>query len=83
MILDVHREVPLTAAKRDPFWHGPAGERTVPLEPEVVVKPPRRVSLNDETGLQSFSLRLPEGLASLVGLPPTAVLVEAHLWIVA
>jgi hypothetical protein len=83
VILDVHREVALASAKRNPFRHGPAGERTAPLEPEVVVKAPRRVSLNDETRPQPFSLRLPEGLGSLAGLPPTAVLVEAHLWIVA
>jgi hypothetical protein len=39
--------------------------------------------LHDETRSLRFPLRVPERLRSLAGLPPAAIFVEAHLWIVA
>jgi hypothetical protein len=55
----------------------------MPLEPEVVVEPPRRMPLNDEAKPLARRLRVSERLRRLAGFPATAVLVEAHLWIVA
>jgi hypothetical protein len=83
MILDVHGEMALATAKWDSFRHGPAGEGAMPLEPEVVVEPPRRMPLNDEAKTLARRLRVSERLRRLAGLPAPAVLVEAHLWIVA
>ena len=83
VILDVHRQVTLTAAKRNPFRDGPAPQDAVPLEPKVVVEPPRSVSLDDETWLLTSSRGLPKRLRGLARLPAAAILVEAHLWIVA
>ena len=48
VVLDVHREMALAAAQRDALRDGPARERTVALEPEVVVEAPRGVALNHE-----------------------------------
>jgi hypothetical protein len=83
VVFDVNRKVTLAAAERNALRHCPAGQRTASLEPEVVVKPPRGVPLNHETRLFLSSLRVPERLRSPVRLPPAAILVEAHLWIVA
>jgi hypothetical protein len=83
VILDAHRQVTLTAAKRDPFRDGPARQDAVPFEPKVVVEPPRSVSLDDETWLISGRLELPERLGRVTRLPTLAILVQAHLWIVA
>jgi hypothetical protein len=83
VILDLHRQVTLTAAKRDPFRDGPARQHTVPFEPKVVVEPPRSMSLDDETWLISDRLGLPEGLGRVTRLPTPPILVQAHLWIVA
>jgi hypothetical protein len=83
VVLDVHRQVTLAAAKRDPFRDGPARQDTVPFEPKVVVEPPRSVSLDDETRPISDRLGLTERLGSVTRLPTLAILVQAHLWIVA
>ena len=83
VILDVHRQVTLTAAKRDPFRDGPARQDAVPFEPKVVVEPPRSMSLDDETWPISDRLGLPERLGRVTRLPTLAILVQAHLWIVA
>jgi hypothetical protein len=83
VILDVHREMALAMAERYPFRHRPARQSAVSLEPEIVVEPSRRVPLNDEARLVRWCLCLSEGLRRLVGPPTAAVLVQAHLWIVA
>jgi hypothetical protein len=83
VILDVHREMALAMAERYPFRHRPARQSAVSLEPEIVVEPSRRVPLNDEARLVRWRFYLPERLRRLVGLSPPAVLVQAHLWIVA
>ena len=48
MILDVHREAPLEGVEARPLGHGPALQRALELEPEIVVQPRRRVLLDDE-----------------------------------
>ena len=48
MVLDVDGEVLLAGLERHAFRDRPAGERAVPLEPEVVVQPPRVVALDHE-----------------------------------
>ncbi len=48
VILHVDSQVTLASLERNPLRHGPAGERAVPLEPEVVVQPPGSVALDDE-----------------------------------
>ena len=83
MILDVHGEMALSAAERDPFWHGPARQGPVALESKVVVEAPCGMSLDDEPWLIANRLRLPERLRRLARLPAASVLVQAHLWIVA
>ena len=48
VVLDVHGEVPLAGLERHALRHGPARERAVPLEPEVVVEPAGVVALDHE-----------------------------------
>ena len=82
MILDVDREVPLTAPERDALRNRPARQRAVALEPKVVVEAPRVVSLDHESRRGTGLSRLSERLRCFpTTLPP--VFVEAHLWIVA
>ena len=83
VILDVHGEMPLPAPERNPFRHGPAGERPVALEPEVVVQPPRGMALDHEARSLVRPVAPVERLGRPVAAALTAVLVEAHLWIVA
>jgi molybdopterin-guanine dinucleotide biosynthesis protein len=83
MILHVHREMTLSAPKRDSLRHRPARERTVTLEPKVVVEASRVVSLNHESGCRARPSRLSERLRRLPGSALAPILVEAHLWIVA
>ncbi len=52
MILDVDGERPAARFERDALRHGPRGERSRPLEPEVVVQPPGVVPLDDEDRLR-------------------------------
>jgi hypothetical protein len=51
VVLDVDGEVLLARLERDALRHGPARERAVPLEAEVVVQPARVVALDDEDRL--------------------------------
>jgi len=74
--------MPLAATERDPLRHRPARERSSALEPEVVVEPAGVVALDDEAGALAF-LCATEWLRRLPAAPLAAVLVEAHLWIVA
>ena len=83
VVLDVHREMTLSAPERDALRHGPARERTVALEPEVVVEPPRRVPLDDEPRPLALASDASERLRRLPRTALAPVLVEAHLWIVA
>jgi hypothetical protein len=83
MILDMHRESPLAALQRNPFRNGPARQRAVAFEPEVVVETPRVMTLDDEARLAA---RLPfasERLRRAVRMPFPSIFVETHLWIVA
>jgi hypothetical protein len=84
VVLDVHGEMPLAPPKRNPLRHRPARERAVPLEPEVVVQTPCGVALYDEARPLGAAVRsLAEGLRSFPRTAFLAVVVEAHLWIVA
>ncbi len=83
VILDVDGEMALACPKRDTFRHRPARERTVPLEPKVVVETARGVPLHDETRRCDIAVILAEGLRGLPGSALLPVLLEAHLWIVA
>ena len=51
MVLDVDGQVALPGLERDALRDGPARQRAVPLEAEVVVEPARVVALDDEDGL--------------------------------
>ncbi len=83
VVLDVHRQMPLATAQRDPLRHGPARERTVSLEAEVVVEPPRGVTLDHEPWTRATLRRISERLRGAAAAPLPLVLAEAHLWIVA
>ena len=52
MILDVHGQMALAGCERHSLRDSPARERSVTLEPEVVVQPPGGVALDDEPGLR-------------------------------
>ena len=81
VVLHVDGEVLLARLQRNTLRHGPGRERAVPLEPEVVVQPPRVVALDDEDGLcLSPRAAAGEGLGCPLGIPFPAVLVEAHRW---
>jgi hypothetical protein len=79
----MHRKMPFSTVKRDSLRDRPTRECAVPLEPKVVVQPPRSVALNDEPSLAFARSRLSERLGRLTSLAAPPVLVEAHLWIVA
>ncbi len=83
VVLDVHGEMPLAPAERNALGYGPARERTVSLEPEVVVEAPGRVALDHEAGSIRARGGHAERLGRLAPIALSAVLVEAHLWIVA
>ncbi len=48
MVLDVDGQVPLSRLERNALGDGPARQRPVPLEAEVVVEPAGVVALDDE-----------------------------------
>ena len=79
MVLDVHGEPLLARLERDALRHGPARERAVPLEAEVVVEPPRVVALDDEDrrAVASAAVRA-ERLGRRLRVPFAAVLLERH-----
>jgi len=83
MVLDVDCKMPLALLQRNAFRHRPARERTSALEPEVVVEAPRGMPLDHEAKLLGVALFGAERLRRLPRIPLPAVLVEAHLWIVA
>jgi hypothetical protein len=62
MILDVHRKMLLSRLERHALRDGPARERAIDLEAEVVVQAPRVVPLHDEDRLLA-PLAVPEWLA--------------------
>jgi hypothetical protein len=76
VVLHVHGERLLPGLERNALGNGPAGERTIPLEAEVVVEPARVMALHDEDRL----LRLPslpgEGFRSLLRISLAPVLGE-------
>ena len=51
VVLDVDGQVPLSRLERNALGDGPARERAVPLEAEVVVEPARVMALDDEDRL--------------------------------
>jgi len=78
VILDVDREMTFTSAERNALRNGPAGERALSLEPEVVMKTARVVSLDHEAWL-GRPARLPaERLRRLSAIPLAFVLVQCH-----
>src|SRR5439155_22163888 len=76
MVLDVDGEMLFAGLERNTFGDGPGRERAVSLETEVVVEPPRVVSLDDEDRF----LRLPplrrERLRRLLPIALALVLCE-------
>src|SRR5439155_6255689 len=76
MVLDVDGEVLLSGLERYTLRHCPARQRTVSLEPEVVVKTPRIVTLDDEDRLLRSALLRAEGLGRLLGVALALVLGE-------
>src|SRR5205085_11164665 len=53
VVLDMHGQPLVARLERDAFRHRPARKRSVALEAEVVVEPPRVVALDDEDRLLS------------------------------
>ena len=72
MVLDVDGQVALARLERDALGDGPARERAVALEAEVVVEPPRVVALHDEDRGLPFRPAPAERLRRRV-LPPLAL----------
>ncbi len=48
MVLHFHRQAFLSGIQRRSARHGPGSEDSVQLEPQIVMKPPRGMLLNDE-----------------------------------
>jgi hypothetical protein len=76
VVLDVHREVALADLERDALRHGPARERPVALQAEVVVERPGLVALHDEDRLHALALLAAEGLGRLLPVALALVLAE-------
>src|SRR5439155_17386567 len=76
VVLDVDGERPLAGVERDALRHGPARERAVTLEAEVVVKPPGVVALDDEDRLLAAFLALSEGFGGLLRVALSAIFVQ-------
>ena len=80
VVLDVHGEGAAARLERHPLGHGPRGEGTFPLEPEVVVEPPGVVTLDDEDRVAGAP-PAPERLGRLAGISLALVGVELrHLF---
>src|SRR6185503_4927164 len=77
VVLDVHGQVTLAHLERNALRHRPARQRTVALEPEVVVEPPRVVALDDEDRLLALALA-GERLGSLLAVALPLVFAQAH-----
>jgi hypothetical protein len=78
VVLDMDGQVLLPRLERRSFRHGPAGQRAVPLQAEVVVQAPRVVPLDDEDRLLPALLGA-EGLGSLLGVALLLVFGELGL----
>ena len=78
VVLDVHGEMALARLERHALGHGPARERAVALEAEVVVEPPRVVALHDEDRIAGGPARLAERLGGRTFRPLALVLPEAR-----
>ena len=83
VILDVHREMALALAQRNPLRYRPARESAVSLEPEVVVEATRVVALDHEAQPVAGVVPASERLRCFPRTAFTPVFVETHLWIVA
>jgi hypothetical protein len=77
MVLDVHREVALAGLARDPLRDGPARERAVALEPEVVVEAAGIVPLHHEDRVAVRARVRAEGLRRPTACALALVLAEA------
>ena len=77
VILDVDGEPALAGLERHALRHRPARERAVPLEPEVVVEPPRGVALDDEDRAAAAGLTA-ERLRRRARIALAPILVEAQ-----
>ena len=77
VVLHVNGEVALADLERDALRHGPARERAVALEAEVVVEPPCVVALDDEDRLLALALA-GERLGRLLAVALPLVLAQAH-----
>src|SRR5205823_6215006 len=75
VVLDVDGEALLARLQRNPLRNGPARERSVALEAEVVVEAPRDVALDHEDRLLRALLR-PERLGGRLRIALPAVLAE-------
>ena len=79
VVLDVDGEMPFALLERHALRHGPAGERAVALEPEVVVEPPGGMALHDEAqGRALPASPSPERLGRLARIPLLPVGLERH-----
>jgi hypothetical protein len=76
VVLDVHRERLLAGLERHTLGHGPARERSVPLEAEVVVEASRIMALHDEDRLLGPAPFAREGLGRLLRIALATVLGE-------
>ena len=79
VVLDVNGEVLLPGLEGHALGHRPAGERSVALQPEVVVQAARVVSLHDEDRLLA-TLAAAERLRGLLRVALALVLGELRLW---
>ena len=75
VVLDVHGEMLLAGLERRALGNGPARERAVSLQAEVVVQPAGVVALDDEDRLLAALLRA-EGLRRLLRVALALVLGE-------
>ncbi len=79
VIFDVHREPLVVGIEARSFRHRPTEQHAVELEPEVVVKAPRRVLLDDEFERRFRALPdLPFRLGGDAEIPLLAIAFEAH-----
>src|SRR5262249_29710560 len=78
MVLDVDGEMLLARLERHTLGNRPRRERSVALEPEVVVEPAGVVPLDDEDRLPCAAAAALERLGRPSGVALAPVLLEAH-----
>ncbi len=78
VVLDVDGEMLVVRIEARALRHGPALERAVELEPDVVVQPPGRVLLDDEEVAARAGLDVRSGLGCLAEVPFLAVALQCH-----